>query len=78
MAVKEGIKKYKKYYIFIDASDIYYIALILDPQVKGDLLLEELEDKATKREILQALYDNLHHNYPVNTIESSLPMAQSL
>jgi hypothetical protein len=78
LAVKEGMKKYKKYYTFMDASDTYYTALILDPRVKGDLLLEELEDEATGREILQALRDNLHRDYPVNTVESSLPMAQSL
>ena len=78
LAVKEGMKKYKKYYTFMDASDTYYTALILDPRVKGDLLLEELEDEATRREILQALRDNLHCDYPVNTVESSLPMAQSL
>ncbi|EED15792.1 conserved hypothetical protein [Talaromyces stipitatus ATCC 10500] len=77
LAVKEGMKKYKKYYTFMDASDTYYTALILDPRVKGDLLLDELEDKATGREILQALRGNLHCDYSV-TMESSSTTGQSL
>ncbi|EED21581.1 hypothetical protein TSTA_088170 [Talaromyces stipitatus ATCC 10500] len=78
LAVKEGIKKYKKYYTFMDASDTYYTALILDPRVKGDLLLDELEDEATRREILKALHDNLHRDYSVATMGSSLTIGQSL
>lgn len=78
LAVKEGMKKYKKYYTFMDASDTYYTALILDPRVKGDLLLDELEDENTGRKILQSLRDNLHRDYPVNTLESSLPTAPYL
>ncbi|EED20405.1 hypothetical protein TSTA_036310 [Talaromyces stipitatus ATCC 10500] len=61
-----------------DTSDTYYTALILDPQIKGDLLLNKLEDKTTGREILQALRDSLHHDYSVATIELSLPTGQSL
>ncbi|EED22687.1 hypothetical protein TSTA_061750 [Talaromyces stipitatus ATCC 10500] len=72
LAVKEGMKKYKKYYTFMDASDTYYTALILDPRVKGDLLLDKLEDEATRREILKALRDNIHRDYSVTTMESSL------
>lgn len=78
MAVKEGMKKYKKYYTFMDASDTYYTALILDPRIKGDLLLDELEDETTGREILQALRDNLHRDYSVATMESSSPTRQFL
>lgn len=33
-AVSLGIKKYKKYYEFMDAKDAYYIALILDSWFK--------------------------------------------
>jgi hypothetical protein len=36
-AMKEGLKKYKKYYTFMDESAFYYTALVLDPRVKGDL-----------------------------------------
>ncbi|EED14602.1 hypothetical protein TSTA_040810 [Talaromyces stipitatus ATCC 10500] len=78
LAVKEGMKKYEKYYTFMDASDTYYTALILDPRAKGDLLLDELEDKATGREILQALRGNLHCDYSVATMESSSTTGQSL
>ncbi|KAJ5082681.1 hypothetical protein N7532_011724 [Penicillium argentinense] len=63
-AVRQSIKKYMKYYTFMDISDTYYTALILDPRVKGDLLLYELEDKATSREILQSLRDDLYSKYP--------------
>jgi hypothetical protein len=70
-AVRQSIKKYIKYYTFIDVSDTYYTTLILDPRVKGDLLLYELEDKATSREILQSLRDNLHSKYP----ETSDPLS---
>ncbi|EED14540.1 hypothetical protein TSTA_107470 [Talaromyces stipitatus ATCC 10500] len=61
-----------------DASDTYYTALILDPRIKGDLLLDKLEDKTTGREILQALRDNLHRDYSVATMESSSPTRQFL
>ncbi|KAL4861343.1 hypothetical protein BDV12DRAFT_180408, partial [Aspergillus spectabilis] len=53
-----------KYYTFMDASDIYYTALVLDPRVKGDLLLYEIEDKETGRKILETLRNNLHYKYP--------------
>ncbi|KAF1808085.1 hypothetical protein P152DRAFT_406142, partial [Eremomyces bilateralis CBS 781.70] len=43
-AIKEGIKKYEKYYTFIDELDTYYTTLILDPRVKGDLILNKLEE----------------------------------
>ncbi|KAK9433691.1 hypothetical protein V1505DRAFT_283185, partial [Lipomyces doorenjongii] len=46
-AVKAGIKMYMKYYTFLDASDTYYTALILDPRVKGNLFQYELDDKYT-------------------------------
>ncbi|EED23819.1 hypothetical protein TSTA_072110 [Talaromyces stipitatus ATCC 10500] len=66
-AVRESIKKYMKYYTFMDISDTYYTALILDPRVKGDLLLYELDDEDTGRKILQALRGNLHEKYPDTT-----------
>ena len=31
MAVKAGLKKYKKYYTFIDETNTYYVAALLDP-----------------------------------------------
>lgn len=43
-AVKQGLKKYKKYYTFMDESDIFYTTTVLDPRMKGDLILKELSD----------------------------------
>lgn len=62
-AMKEGMKKYKKYYTFMDESDAYYTALVLDPRVKGDLILSELEDKEAGDMILTAIRENLHQKY---------------
>ncbi|KAK9358803.1 glycosyl hydrolase family 49-domain-containing protein [Lipomyces starkeyi] len=65
-AVKNGLRKYKKYYTFMDAMDTYYTALILDPRVKGDLILQELrDDKDSGRLILQAIRNELHLAYQV-------------
>ncbi|KAK9490615.1 hypothetical protein V1508DRAFT_399702 [Lipomyces doorenjongii] len=73
-AVTEGMKKFQKYYTFMDASDTYYTALILDPRVQGDLLIDELEDEDAAREILQTLRLNIHRNYPVDSQTPSLPV----
>ncbi|KAK9384633.1 hypothetical protein V1515DRAFT_582777 [Lipomyces mesembrius] len=56
----------------MDASDTYYTALILDPRVKRDLLMDELEDEDAARETLQALRLDLHRNYPVDSQTPSL------
>lgn len=71
-AVRESINKYMKYYTFMDISDIYYTALILDPRVKGDLLLYELDNEDTGRNILQVLRDNLHEKYPKTTDQRTI------
>lgn len=73
LAIKEGMKKYKKYYTFMDESDTYYTALTLDPRVKGDLILEELQDDENSGSlILKAIRDNLHQTYRLNDTESGL------
>jgi hypothetical protein len=73
LAVEEGMKKYEKYYSFIDESDTYYTALILDPWVKGDLILTELqEDSNSGSLILEAIQHNLHQQYPLTVAESGL------
>ena len=58
--MKEGMKKYQKYYAFMDISDTYYTALVLDPCVKGDLLLAELEDEVIGKDIIKGLRRNIH------------------
>lgn len=61
--IKQGLKKYKKYYTFMDNSEIYYTVLALDPWVKGDLIIGELEDKEAGKLILKAICDNLCQKY---------------
>lgn len=63
-AMKKGLKKYEKYYTFADDSDTFYTALILDPRVKGDLILSELDDKEAGQLIIEAIRTNLHQRYP--------------
>jgi hypothetical protein len=66
LAVQEGIKKYDKYYTFMDASDVYYTALVLDPRVKGEMLIQELQaDGNSGSLILQDLRSTLHQQYPL-------------
>jgi hypothetical protein len=67
------MKKYKKYYTFMDESDTCYTALILDPRVKGDLILKELDDIEAGNLILKAIRDNLHQNYLLPECDSSGP-----
>jgi hypothetical protein len=79
LAVKEGMRKYKKYYTFMDESDTYYTALILDPRVKGGLIMEELQDNNAGNLILQAIRSSLHERYPPkNTQQDSDIAAQRL
>ncbi|KAJ5337385.1 uncharacterized protein N7506_005407, partial [Penicillium brevicompactum] len=54
-AVGGSIKKYINYYTFMDASDLYYTALVLDPRVKGSPL-DELVEMNAGRNILQTLH----------------------
>jgi hypothetical protein len=60
---KEGSKKYKNNYTFMDDSELYYTALVLDPWVKGDLILQELEDKEAGNLILKDIHDRLCQKY---------------
>jgi hypothetical protein len=62
-AMKEGLKKYKKYYTFVDECDTYYTALILDPRVKGDLILGELDDKEAGSLIIEEIRSNIQQRY---------------
>jgi hypothetical protein len=43
-AVAVGMKKFQKYCTFMDATDSYYAAIILDPRIKGALLEEQVAE----------------------------------
>jgi hypothetical protein len=77
IAVSTSLKKYQKYYDFMDGLDIYYIALILNPRYKTRLLQQELEEHADP--IIQHIKEVLHQQYPpiVPTILPSLQPIQS-
>jgi len=45
-AVSTSLTKYQKYYDFMDGVDAYYIAQLLDPHFKFQLLQQELPDDA--------------------------------
>lgn len=47
----------------MDECDTYYTALILDPRVKGALILDELDDKEAGSLIIEAIRNNIHQRY---------------
>ena len=56
--------------------NVYYIAIILDPQVKCELLNQELDEDGAK-EIKQQIRDFLHQHYPRDPEpELALPTTQ--
>jgi hypothetical protein len=68
-AVKEGMKKYEKYYSIMDDCDTYYTALVLDPRVKGELILRELQDGNAGTMILETIRTKLHQLYAASNSE---------
>ncbi|KAK9245685.1 hypothetical protein V1506DRAFT_506335 [Lipomyces tetrasporus] len=77
LAVKDGMRKYQKYYTFMDESDTFYTALVLDPRVKGDLIRDELrDDDDAGRLILQAIRLELPQAYDIADLDSA-PTEQS-
>jgi hypothetical protein len=63
VAIQAGLAKYQKYYAFVDELDIYYIAMILDPRFKCELLKQELEDQDATLMIINQLRAFLHRRY---------------
>ncbi|KAK9244919.1 hypothetical protein V1506DRAFT_540083 [Lipomyces tetrasporus] len=62
----------------MDKTDVYYTALVLDPRVKGNLILEELrEDNNSGRLILLAIRQNLHQQYPLAVAGPGSPIEAS-
>jgi hypothetical protein len=55
----------------VRGSDIYYTAPVLDPCIKGDLLLAKLENGVTSKDILKGFYKNIHQNYLVSIVKQS-------
>jgi len=62
-AVCSALDWYSKYYNLIDSMDIYYIALMLNPQYKTQLLEKELGEDSDI--IIQHVKEVLHKEYPV-------------
>lgn len=80
-AIKKGLQKYEKYYTFMDESDAYYVATVLDPRVKGDLILRELSDGDAGRGIVENIRLSLHKTYPpgpMPTLSASTTSQESL
>jgi hypothetical protein len=69
-AIHHGLIKYQKYYTFMDNTDAYYTALILDPRVKGDLLLHELSDNEAGQMIVNTIRENIHEQYSYEAVDT--------
>ena len=69
-AIRQGLIKYQKYYTFMDNTDTYYTALILDPRVKGDLLLKELDTEVGQM-IIDTIRKDIYTKYLGKTRQSS-------
>ncbi|KAK9246143.1 hypothetical protein V1506DRAFT_457591, partial [Lipomyces tetrasporus] len=52
------------YFGFVDEVNTYYIAMILDPRFKCELLKQELEDDVAASFLITQLRDFLHRHYP--------------
>jgi hypothetical protein len=68
-AIHRGLAKYQKYYTFMDETDAYYTALILDPRMKGDLLLRELSGDGARQMIIDTTRENMRQKYHYDSIE---------
>jgi hypothetical protein len=76
-AVKEGMTKYEKCYSIMDDCDTYYTALVLDPRVKGEMVLRELQDSNAGTMILKAIRTNLHQVYAASNPEHDAAASKS-
>jgi hypothetical protein len=63
-AVKEDMKKHKKYCTLLDESDTY-TATVQDPRVSGRFILEEFrEDEDAGKQIIENIRLVLQQKYP--------------
>ncbi len=70
LAISAGMKKYRKYYNFINTQDAYYITLILNPRFKT-LLLEKELDEITISIVIAGITELLHTQYPLQIEQQS-------
>ena len=77
VAVKAGLKKYKKYYTFMDEIDTYYMAALLDPRFKAKWLQQELTAEGSTI-VINDIKAHLHSTYPpvvtILPLVSKVPM----
>lgn len=57
----------------MDMSDIYYILIILDLRLKGDLLLNKIIDKEAVQMIINTIQHNILDKYYLNPNLEQLP-----
>ncbi|KAJ5613440.1 hypothetical protein N7510_006634 [Penicillium lagena] len=74
-AMRASMKKYQKYSDSMDNSEAYYTALILDPEVKGGLILHEIEDQEASWMTMRETRRMLHERYPLQSIPQSIPQS---
>jgi hypothetical protein len=68
------MKKYEKYYSIMDNCDTYYTALVLDPRVKGKLILRELQDGNAGAMILDTICTTLLKNRSFGNVANGLDL----
>ena len=62
LAVEQGLVVLEEYTAKMDDNIIYYVASVLDPQVKTEWLKAHLKDGANS--VIQDIRDYLHAEYP--------------
>lgn len=69
-AIALGLKKYEKYYTFMDEQNTHYIAALLDPRIKCKLLQRELDQEGYET-LMSQIRSYLHKQYPVEEFGTS-------
>ena len=64
LAATRGLKKYEKYYSLMDDNDLCYTAAVLDPRIKGELILGEVGNSEEGESIIQTIRENFANWYP--------------
>ena len=64
LAATRGLQKYEKYYSLMDDNDLCYTAAVLDPRIKGDIILGEVADREEGKSIIQTIRENFANWYP--------------